>query len=90
MTENMKRFLEHLDRDKTLQKELEKCAEQQRQERRQRAIDLAGKAGISLTDEDFDSMGAGLPEGPVSDKSLEAVTGGCWPMSLSDFWHLYA
>ena len=68
MTENMKKFLEEMSKNKELK---EKVKTQGKEE----IIALAKELGVILTEADFEA-----PEGELSEKELAGVSGGgeCW------------
>ena len=64
MTENLKKFLEEVSKEKDL---LKKIQSREKEE----IIVLARELGIDLTDADFEA-----PEGELSEKELTGVSGG--------------
>ena len=74
MTENMKKWLEFASQNVEVKSELAKWSQQDRtkEEAKKKAIEVAGRNGFTLTEEDF----ASAESEELSDDELDAVAGG--------------
>ena len=75
MTENMKRFLELMQKDETLIEKTKTLQSDYTDETKKVVMALAEERGIQLTEADFEA-----PKGELSDDELEVVSGagGCF------------
>lgn len=73
MNENMKKYLELVEKDKALQQKMEALKDKSREQIIEGVIALAQENGITLTQADFT---AETPDGELSDDELEAASGG--------------
>ena len=74
MTDNMKKWLEFASQNEEVKSELTKWSQQDRtkEEAKKKAIEVAGRNGFTLTEEDF----ASAESEELSDDELDAVAGG--------------